>query len=179
MKIYVVSHYYDNGESYEDYRDYEDHEFYSTLELASAEFWGRVTEDYEGKWVLRSVELDTQDSEVLEESVWIKCTGWNPYEQDNPEPDYDDYDPMEEYEKEYYWDGCPKHPEKNLHIAWEYLDWCNDEIDRAEWETVDEYLSSESTNYREWEEVNREIEEKRQAILLESLNNVLNELLVV
>ena len=38
MKIYIVSHYWDNGESYEDYRDYEDLFHFSTLKKATTFF---------------------------------------------------------------------------------------------------------------------------------------------
>ena len=66
MKIYVVSHYYDNGESYEDYREYEDHKYYSALELATTAYYDEICEEYIGCWELTVVELDTQKTVELD-----------------------------------------------------------------------------------------------------------------
>jgi len=73
MKIYIVSHYWNNGESYEDYRSYEDHFHFSTLKKAMTFFQDKVTSDYEGRYILISKELNTQEEEELAKSAWVKC----------------------------------------------------------------------------------------------------------
>ena len=156
MKIYVVSHYYDNGESYEDYREYEDHSYYSTFELANTLYWDKVTSDYEGKYVLKSVVLDTQETTILEESEYLKCHScWDDYyNQENPEPDCD---------------YCPECPEDEDIPYTPY--------DSEEDALVEEYLHSEGTNLKIIKEIDAEIEERKQAILVDSLNADLDELL--
>lgn len=89
MNIYVVSHYYDNGESYEDYREYETHEYYSTLELASSKFQQETCEDYEGQYELSKVELDTQETECIEKTDYHRCHSMlDDYFSDNPDDYY-------------------------------------------------------------------------------------------
>lgn len=182
MKIYVVSHYWDNGLSYEDYQDFETHEYYSTYEKAASVFWDCVTSDYEGKYVLFSVELDTQATEELEVSAWITChSAWDDM-LGAPDPDYDGYDPMKEWEEEHYWNGCPKHPEKNIKTAWEYLHWLDTSPNvtdslRNELEAETDYLHSKNANYQEWKECEEEIKKRKPDILLDELNSMLVELL--
>lgn len=170
MKIYVVSHYYDNGESYEDYREYKEHKLYSTLQIASEYFLAAVVDDYEGKYVLTEWELDTQEKKTLEESAWIECKpyyngGW----QGDYEPDYEDYDyspnPTESYKEYWRWeDSSP--------------DW-NDDISEEEDRAWFEYVTTPGTNYQEWKECEEEIEERKKQIELESLNEMLEELLTI
>lgn len=75
MKIYVVSHYYDNGEKYEDFRDYEDFLYYSTLEQAIRVYWEKTSCDaYEGRYTLKEITLDTQEEKILEKSKFIHCS---------------------------------------------------------------------------------------------------------
>lgn len=73
MDIYVVSHYYDNGESYEDYREYQSHKYYSTLELASSNFQRETYGEYEGQYELSKIELDTQETECIEKTDYHRC----------------------------------------------------------------------------------------------------------
>ena len=168
MDIYIVSHYYNNGESYEDYREGETHEFYSSFEKASKAFWNYVCDDYEGKFVLIRKTLDTQEAERLEESVWMKCSPWYCQEewQGEHEPEYDpeDYypDPTESYKE--YW--------RHEDTFWYRDDDISEEEDRA-WL---EYVNTPGTNYQEYQECERELQEKRNAILLEELNTLLKEL---
>lgn len=115
MLIYIVSHYWDNGESYEDYDHYEEHKYYSSLMLASQSFWRKASEDYEGKYTLKSKELDTQGEELLEETPYIECSSvynnWDNWEESEiysqeencPHEShyYDTYDtPYESYQEE-------------------------------------------------------------------------------
>lgn len=162
MKIYIVKHQYDNGESYEDYREYSDYNYYSTLKKASTFFWNKVADEYEGKYQLIEWELDTQDQRVLEESPWITCTPcyWVPDEYCDCETEQDfTPDPMASIEE--YW-------------RWE--DPCDEWID-YEWEIEQEYLTSENTNFKEWKECEREIQERKSQALFEELNKLLSELI--
>lgn len=169
MKIYVVTHFYDNGESYEDYREYEDHYYYSTFELASALFWEKAASDYEGQYVLSSVELDTQETECLEKTPYLPCSSqWDKYyAQVNPEPDYEDYDytpdPTESYIEYWRWEDlcCPT---------------IEEDIPEEEDKAWLEYMTTPGTNYQEWEECERELKERRNAILLDELNTLLEDL---
>lgn len=168
MKIYVVSHYYDNGESYEDYREYENHELYSTYQKAKDKFWASVISDYEGKYVLTEWELDTQEKSILEESTWIKCKPWyNDEWQGDYEPDYEDYD-------------CSPNPAENYKEYWRWEDsspdW-NDDISEEEDKAWFEYVTTPGTNYQEWKECEEELRKRKSAILLDELNSMLVELL--
>ena len=94
MKIYVVSHYYDNGESYEDYREYTDYDMFSTENKAYAFYCEKILSDYEGIYSMIEWELDTQKTTLLERSPWVKCSSMYQYE-----PCLEDYesDPREQY----------------------------------------------------------------------------------
>ena len=164
MKIYVVSHYYDNGESYEDYRTYEDHFYYSTLKLATSLFWDKATGDYEGKWVFQSVELDTQKTERLEETPYLPCSSqWEAYfEQDNPEPEDEEYDDFPD-------------PNKSAEEAFRYLDMEDREDCYRELDIEREWLTHEGFNYQEWEECEEEIKKRKSDILLDELNSMLTD----
>lgn len=168
MKVYMLSHYYDNGESYEDYREYENHELYSTYQKAKDRFWASVVGDYEGKYVLTEWELDTQKKNQLEESPWIKCTSCYDEEwQGDYEPDYEDCDyspdPTDSYKEYWRWeDSLP--------------DW-GDDISEEEDKAWYEYVTTPGTNCQEWEECEKEIKERKNAILLDELNSMLVELL--
>lgn len=98
MKIYIVSHYYDNGESYEDFRDFEDFLYYSTLEQAIRVYWENTCGDYEGKYSLREITLDTQESKLLDESEWVKCNSMI--------DDYYDSLYEDDYPRDEYWEEC-------------------------------------------------------------------------
>ena len=167
MKIYVVSHYYDNGESYEDYREYEEHELYSTYQLGLRTFYDYVESDYEGKLTLTEWELDTQEKKTLEESAWIKCTSW--YDRQSccyePDPEEYEYDP---------WERCADSVNYNVEYECAEFESIKDEI-KAE----KEWLTHEGTNYQEWKECEEEIEERKNQIELESLNEMLDELLTI
>ena len=170
MRIYVVSHYYDNGESYEDYRDYEEHKLYSTLQIASEHFWASVVGDYEGKYVLTEWELDTQEKEILEESAWVECKRWYSDEwQGDYEPEYDDE-----------WHDCSPDPSESYKEYWKWEDslpdW-NDDISEEEDRAWREYVTTPGTNYREWKECEEEIKKRKSDILLDKLNSALVELL--
>jgi hypothetical protein len=167
MRIYVVSHYYDNGESYEDYREYENHELYSTYQKAKDKFWASVVGDYEGKYVLTEWELDTQKKSTLEESAWVPCKPWyNDVWQGDPEPDDEPYDyspdPMESTEE-----------------AFRYLEGEDRESYYEELSLERDWLSHEGTNYQEWKECEEEIKKRKSDILLDELNSMLTDLLHV
>lgn len=73
MKIYTVTHYYNNGESYEDYREYVDVWYYSALEYAQIIFSEFVAKGYGGQFVLKEVTLDSQEVNILEKSEYVRC----------------------------------------------------------------------------------------------------------
>jgi hypothetical protein len=152
MKIYIVSHYYDNGEPYEDYREYEDLLYYSTLEKAWDVFWEKVTSNYEGIIKLKELTLDTQEITILEESAWIDCkSNWDYLS----EPDYmDNYD-------DYYYDDYNYGDDYNNAI-WETLE--------EESCAIDEWLTHEGENYKIFEEINA----IRLANLLKDLEKLTN-----
>lgn len=74
MKIYVVAHHYDNGESFEDYRTYVDNYYFSTLDKGYAFYASKIQDGYEGMYRFFALELDTQREYTIERSPWIDCT---------------------------------------------------------------------------------------------------------
>lgn len=166
MKIYIVTHFYNNGESYEDYREYIEYFMFSTEGKAYSFYCEKILSDYEGRYSVFEWELDTQDKTLLEESPWVKCSPM--YNCDDWQGDYEpewnpeDYypNPMENYKEYWRWEDETSHED------------ISEEEDKA-WL---EYVTTPGTNYQEWEEVNKEIEERKKAILFEELNEMLKEL---
>ena len=139
MEIYIVSHYYDNGESYEDFREYEDLLYYSSFKNASKVFWEKVTSDYHGIIKLKEVTLDTQEITILEESAWIACTSSWEYCCD-----------------EYYFDCEEYYHEfgETIEEAWEIKKLEDMQEADEEWEIIDEWLNHKGENYEIFEEIN-------------------------
>lgn len=166
MKIYVVTHFYDNGESYEDYREYTDYFMFSTEAKAYTFYCEKILSDYEGRYSMYEKELDTQKQTLLEVSPWVECSSLNSCEdwQGEYEPEYDPEDfypnPMESYREYWRWDDETSY----------------DDISEEEYKVWLEYVTTPGTNYQEWEEVNEEIRKKKNAILFEELNEILKEL---
>jgi hypothetical protein len=159
MKIYVVTHFYDNGESYEDYMEYEDHLYFSTFKKASYSFWKKVSDDYEGKFVLEAVELDTQVKEILEESPWIKCTSY--YDEEWPEECEYDYDP--EYDPGVYYSN----PMGSYKEYWEWEDDTSyDDISEEEDRAWFEYVNTPGTNYQIIKEIEDELIRRKEAMMI-------------
>lgn len=77
MKIYIVTHYWDNGCWGDEYRDYEECEYYSTLELAFIAYYNHINDEYQGEYTLESVELDTQKNETIRKSLWVDYDYYN------------------------------------------------------------------------------------------------------
>ena len=168
MKIYVVTHFYDNGESYEDYREYTDYAMFSTEAKAYAFYSEKILSDYEGNYSIIEWALDTQEIVLLEKSPWVECSSLNSCD------DWQgDYEP--EYEPEDYYPD----PMKSYKEYWRHEDtfWCTgDDISEEEDKAWLEYVTTPGTNYQEWEEVNEEIRKKKSDILFEELNEMLKEL---
>lgn len=127
MKIYVLTHYWDNGEKYEDYREYESSSYYSTLKLVAEAYWNE-TRDYEGSFTLFSVELDTQKKVTLIESEWVPCTSSMQllWEQEHSQKSSDDpYGIDYDYNCDflYYWryPGCLEEKETEDFVVNEWL----------------------------------------------------------
>lgn len=165
MKIYVVTHFYDNGGSYGDYIEYEDHLYFSTFGKASYSFWKKVSDDYEGRFVLEAVELDTQRKEIIEESPWIKCTSYydeewqgeyeSDYEDDyGPEYDPNDYypNPMDSYKEYWRWEDEASYKD------------ISEEEDRAWFE----YVTTPGTNYQIFKEIEDELIRRKEAMMINS-----------
>lgn len=95
MKIYVLRHCYDNGESfYEDRRDYEIDAFFSTQEKAEAAYKEAIARDYVGSWALMETETDTGCPAVyhtLMETPYRKCPSqWDEWIAQHTEKEWDD-----------------------------------------------------------------------------------------
>jgi hypothetical protein len=171
MDIYIVSHYYSNGESYEDYREYEYHEFYSTFEKASEVFWDHVTSDYEGKYELIRKTLDTQEAELLETSAELPCTPC--YSRDDWQGDYD-------YDEDNCYDYDDVNPYNSIKEYWEWednLSYCCDDISEEDDKAWFDYFTKPGTNYQMFKEIDDEIKERKKQIEIDELNSLLKELL--
>lgn len=90
MKVYAIIHNSDNGLSYEDYREYTDIKLYSSLDEASKIYKEKVSNKYEGNFELIEWEIDTNNKTTLEESPYIDCTPYDPYEEDDKDWAYGD-----------------------------------------------------------------------------------------
>lgn len=173
MFIYIVKHLYDNGEHYEDYREYEDYEMFSSFSRAKHVYWLRVSNDesYEGKYQLIKWELDTQKSEVLDESPWVSCSSAYDYSCWPEERE------REEYLNSICYDSVPEgpNPANSIEEYWKWEDMYDpsDDIPDEEDKAWLEYVITPGTNYRAFKEVEEEI----QARILELLNKELLELL--
>lgn len=167
MKIYVVTHFYDNGESYEDYREYIEYTMFSTEGKAYAFYCEKILSDYEGRYSIFEWELDTQEKTLLEESPWVKCS-----------PMYSCDDWQGDYEPEYNPEDYYPDPMKSYKEYWRHEDafWYQDDIPEEEDRAWFEYVNTPGTNYREYQECERELKERRNALLLEDLNTLLKEL---
>ena len=143
MKIYCVKHHYDNGEYGEDYRADTDLFLFSTIKKATNYYYSYVAEDFEGKYELVEWELDTQDQKVLEETPYVPCTPYDPYEDDlydeEPDMDYDNYQLVPEDSIQSYWKWCdewhgeiiPENPQCD-DIAREFCKEWNENLDNEE-----------------------------------------------
>lgn len=158
MNIYIVSHYYDNGESYEDYQDYQDHYYFSSLKMATAFYWDKVDGDYEGKYTLVKKTLNTQEEEQLEYSEYLPCSSC--------------------------WDNLPPRPEAEEDYQDDDYDYCYDEQsecyvteEEEEYYATQEYLNTPGTNYNMFKEIDEEIQKRKEDILINDLNKALSELL--
>lgn len=93
MEIFIIDHYYSNGETLEDYRSFLDYECYSSYEIALSKFHEYTSDSWEGAYVLRRVVLDTQETWVIEESEYKPCI-----------PKIEDPDLPEDYDDTSYWE---------------------------------------------------------------------------
>lgn len=70
MKIYVLTHLYDNGLSYEDKMNFEDNYYYSSLEVLNM---NKPAASTQGMWIAKEIELDTQETKTIWQTEWIPC----------------------------------------------------------------------------------------------------------
>lgn len=145
-KIYMVAHYYVGGEISDFCEEFEDRKYYSTFENASSAFWEAVYNDYEGRFTLTEIVLDSNESTLLEESAYISCS--SKYVCDYEE-DYEDYEMFSD-------DTCDDE-------EYTYYNTCDEEELYYEEEAIDEWLTHKGYNY----EIFEEIENDRLAALLE------------
>lgn len=160
MDIYVVTHCCDNGLYGDmDYMEWEEYKFFSTLKLAESEYYNSIIDEYEGRYKLSKLTLDTQERILLEESPFRANT-------------YYDYDPSEEYqpdqelEYEYEPDPC-----NSIRDAWDYMEMEEREREFESQEEDDEYLSVPHDNYQMFKELEEDA--------LDDLNKALDELLTI
>ena len=92
MKIYAIIHYFDNGLTYEDYRDYVTTNLYSDLSEASKIYQSETSDKYEGAFKLVEWEIDTNNKKTLQETSYIPCTPYDPYEEEDKKFAYGDED---------------------------------------------------------------------------------------
>lgn len=147
MKIYIVTHRWTNGEQWEEYQEYEESSYFSTLELAAKEYWNG-TRDYIGKYVLCSVELDTQNKHTLAESEWKHCPSvfqmdFEEFMESQEEPSSQDYG-LKDYS--YYCDDL---------YYWRYTGILRDWEEEA---LIEEWLTHEGENYQ----ILKELEEDKE-----------------
>ena len=160
MKIWIVEHHYDNGESYEDYREYMDYTVFSTYDKAMDFYCSKIIPDYEGKYILKEIEANTQRWSKLEESPYVKCSSaWDSIydpmaeeearkceEIDRIESDRNQLQGMTYYPTDYW--------EEEYDSQQEPLSYCEEM--RAE----DDWLHHKGENYQVFEEIRKCEEEK-------------------
>lgn len=142
-KIYVVSHYYDNGESYEDFMDFEDFLYYSTLEQAIRVYWEKTSCDaYEGRYTLKEVTLDTQEWRIIEKSKFIRCSSqFNDYYADNSEEEHNAVEML----------MC-NFENHNIHDIYDIQYWQECEEARQEEELIESWLNHKGELYYDMQE---------------------------
>lgn len=72
MDIFIIRHNWDNGESFEDKEHYQEDKYYSTRTAAIAS-WGKIG-PFEGMYTFLKVTLDTQETEIIEQTQYNRCT---------------------------------------------------------------------------------------------------------
>ena len=138
MKVYYITHYYDNGESYEDYREYEDTQLYSDINNANSIYWAKVVSDYNGKYIFGEWEIDSQNKTILEESVYIKCKSC-----------YEDVD----YENVDYEDYYPDYNDSEMYIDCFSSEKYITEEEENEISEEEEWLTHKGENYKLFQEI--------------------------
>lgn len=98
MKIYIVRHHYNNGESYEDYREYTDDSLFSTEDKALAFYCSKIIPDYMGEYSIYEKTLDTQEEALIEKSPWVDCAYYRYEYKEEYEEDYSDFEIPDKWE---------------------------------------------------------------------------------
>lgn len=140
MKVYAVTYYWDNGESYEDYDHYQETKLFSTYEKANTFYWDRVTSDYEGYYTFFEWELDTNEQTPLDESPHISCTP----QRYRVEPDYYEVD------DEQFMPGEDYDPVATMYAYAEL------ELYKEEWEAEMEWLEHKGEQYEILESIEQD-----------------------
>lgn len=165
MKVYCVTHLYDNGESYEDRCDYEVNMLYETLDAAKEIYWSSVFREYEGEYILYEWELDTQNRVILEKSPYVTC-----------KPSYL-YDECDEYDGDDCMDYQYDNPDPSYSIK-EYWRWDDEltayalsEYDEYDEDDINEWLTHKGENLADLTALEEEKESKLLSELLSLLKS--------
>ena len=92
MKVNANIHYYDNGLVYEDKEEYVTTNLYSYLSEAYKIYQSETSDKYEGAFKLVEWEIDTNNKKTLQETSYIPCTPYDPFEEDDKNCAYGDED---------------------------------------------------------------------------------------
>lgn len=122
MKVWIVSHFWDNGEKYrEDLEEYQDYKIFSTYEKAMDYYCGCICPEYIGRYTLDGYEVDTHEIEQLEKSPWVDCPSYADYLEEKMLDSYrSDNEPEVDYELiGSYWDeNLERWRHGNVHTDW-------------------------------------------------------------
>lgn len=94
MKVFVLTHYLDNGEEYpEDRMEWEEHYYFSSEEMLCASYSLDYYKSKEmGSWKAEAIELNTQETKVLWKTDWKSCRSLDDYDDEFDPTDEDYYD---------------------------------------------------------------------------------------
>lgn len=170
MEIYIVSHFQDNGESYEDRQTWTNRWLFSTWEKAYAFYCNQIIDTYKGTFKLWKVKLDNyidldNSGLVLETSPWGGYTYF--------EPEYD-FPEDSEIDEEYC--QCD-YPEDSIKDYWKYEDsmysYDSTCISEEEEAVITDWLTHKGENYQIFEEIRKCEEDKLTIELLKDLISLL------
>lgn len=160
MKVWIVSHFWDNGEKYrEDLLEYQDYKIFSTYQKAMDYYCSCIIPAYIGQYILDEYEVDTHEVMQLEKSPWEDCPCQYPDYEPEYEPEEPDYDTSELEDKldEYH---CPS---ESLDFDYSYEISCEEQ-----------WLTHEGENYKIFEEIKKCENNKLLCKLIEELNTLLD-----
>lgn len=196
MKVWIVSHFWDNGEKYrEDLLEYQDYKIFSTYQKAMDYYCSCIIPAYIGQYILDEYEVDTHEVMQLEKSPWEDCPCQYPDHEPEYEPDESDYEENYDPYKGSYYDENLEKWRYGLYPQMDWLDYpegdANPPLSSGEREEEEEsselyywLILKETPIIREWlthegenYEIFEEIKKCEEAKLLGSLDRDLDALL--